>query len=97
MTPCCCRRLADVDWVVWLTGHTTHEGNPMRTRADERALTVATFTGHAIFATGLLLIALKIGHLIAWSWWWVLTPLWIPPTLGVIISSLVLGALRGNR
>lgn len=25
----------------------------------------------------LLFIGLKLGHVIAWSWWWVLSPLWI--------------------
>jgi len=25
-----------------------------------------------------LFIGLKLGHVIAWSWWWVLAPLWLP-------------------
>ena len=36
----------------------------------------------------LLFIALKLlGH-IAWSWWWVLSPIWIT---GLVISTAVLG------
>lgn len=37
---------------------------------------------------GLLLIVfivLKLTGVIAWSWWWVLSPLWIPLVLGLII------------
>lgn len=29
------------------------------------------------FSVGAL-VALKLGHVIAWSWWWVLAPLWLP-------------------
>lgn len=27
---------------------------------------------------GLIFITLKLTNFIAWSWWWVLSPLWIP-------------------
>jgi hypothetical protein len=43
--------------------------------------------------TGLLTIAficLKLTHVIAWSWWWVLAPIWI----GIAIALLIFfGAL----
>jgi hypothetical protein len=42
--------------------------------------------------TGLLaivFIVLKLTDVIAWSWWWVLSPLWIP----VIIVLLVIIAV----
>ena len=29
-------------------------------------------------------LTLKLCGIIAWSWWWVLSPLWIAVTLGVI-------------
>lgn len=32
----------------------------------------------------LLLIGLKLGKVISWSWWWVLSPLWISFGLGII-------------
>ena len=38
--------------------------------------------------TTLLLIAfivLKLTNVISWSWWWVLSPLWIPMALTIII------------
>lgn len=35
----------------------------------------------------LLFIGLKLGGVIAWSWWWVLSPLWI----GVVIWLLIVG------
>lgn len=28
-----------------------------------------------------LFIGLKLGKVISWSWWWVLSPLWLPFTL----------------
>ncbi len=44
------------------------------------------------FGTTLLLIlfiALKLCNVITWSWWWVLSPLWI--TLLVFLVVLMLG------
>jgi hypothetical protein len=32
-----------------------------------------SFTG----ALTILFIGLKLGHVINWSWWWVLSPIWI--------------------
>jgi hypothetical protein len=34
----------------------------------------------------LLFIGLKLSNIISWSWWWVLSPLWIPLAIvGIII------------
>jgi len=35
------------------------------------------------------LIVLKLTHLIDWSWWWVLSPLWIPLAILFSIGILV--------
>ena len=46
------------------------------------------------FSGALLLafIILKLTHVIDWSWWWVLSPLWLP--LAVIIGiALIVGAI----
>ena len=46
----------------------------------------------------LLLIAfivLKLCHVIEWSWFWVLSPLWIPLALSLIIITVV--AIWANR
>lgn len=40
---------------------------------------------------GLLLIAfiiLKLTKVISWSWWWVLSPLWIPVAVLILLSIL---------
>lgn len=43
-----------------------------------------------------LFIALKLipakggGHLINWSWWWVLSPLWIGTIIGLIVLGIVI-------
>ena len=49
-----------------------------------------TSTSSGIGFTGLLtivFIALKLTGYIAWSWWWVLSPLWIPA--GIFCSVLL--------
>lgn len=35
-----------------------------------------------------LFIGLKLGKVINWSWWWVLSPLWIP--LGIMAICLII-------
>lgn len=46
-----------------------------------------------------LLIGLKLGGVIAWSWAWVLLPIWGPIALFVVIGlgMLVYGGLSGLR
>jgi hypothetical protein len=46
-----------------------------------------TFTG----ALTLLFVGLKLGHVIDWSWWWVLSPLWIVAVIVVVV--LVIAAV----
>ena len=36
----------------------------------------------------LLFIGLKLGHVIDWSWWWVLSPLW-----GTVVVALAIGLI----
>jgi hypothetical protein len=38
----------------------------------------------------LLFIGLKLCGVIAWSWLWVLAPLWIPVAVAVVICVIVL-------
>ena len=43
---------------------------------------------------GVLFIALKLTGFIAWSWWWVLAPFWVPLSLvGVFLVSFIIGVL----
>lgn len=42
--------------------------------------------------TGLLtvvFIALKLTGVINWSWWWVLSPIWIPWTIAIILAFII--------
>ena len=51
----------------------------------------STSSSSGIGFTGLLtilFIALKLLHKIAWSWWWVLSPLWI--TAAFVASILLI-------
>ena len=47
-------------------------------------------SGGAGFGTLLtiLFIGLKLGGVIAWSWWWVLAPLWIPLALLLLVLAI---------
>ena len=44
-----------------------------------------------IGALQLLFIGLKLGHVIDWSWFWVLAPTWISAILGVLVILFVFG------
>ena len=59
-------------------------------------------TSHGIDFTGLLtivFIVLKLCNIITWSWWWVLSPLWISAILWVILVIIVLlvGGWKNGR
>ena len=40
----------------------------------------------------LLFITLKLTHVIAWSWWWVLAPLWAPTVVFVGALLFIIAA-----
>lgn len=44
---------------------------------------------------GLIFITLKLTGVIGWSWWWVLSPFWIPiPVVaGILVFALVLALI----
>lgn len=61
----------------------------MATKSD-----TTTRTGGIGF-TGLLtilFIGLKLTHCITWSWWWVLSPLWIAAVVFILLLLIVLAA-----
>jgi len=45
------------------------------------------FTG----ALTILFVALKLCHVISWSWWWVLSPIWI--NVSFVLALLLLLAI----
>ena len=42
------------------------------------------------WALTLIFIVLKLTNVIAWSWWWVLSPIWIPGGIGVAAFLIML-------
>lgn len=42
----------------------------------------------------IVFIVLKLCGVIAWSWWWVLSPLWISVILGLVLVIIALLAGR---
>lgn len=43
-------------------------------------------------ALAILFIALKLLNQITWSWWWVLSPIWIPFVI-IFVVLLVIGGI----
>lgn len=37
----------------------------------------------------LLFVGLKLGHVIEWSWWWVLSPLWITLVVVAVLLAIL--------
>ena len=60
----------------------------------------ATASASGIGFTGLLTIAfivLKLCHVIDWSWWWVLSPIWISAAIAItfiVIALLIVSAFK---
>jgi hypothetical protein len=44
-----------------------------------------SFTG----ALTILFIGLKLGNVIHWSWWWVLSPIWISLSIALFVLLIV--------
>lgn len=38
----------------------------------------------------IVFIVLKLTGIITWSWWWVLSPLWIPLVIALIVTIIFL-------
>ena len=39
----------------------------------------------------LIFIVLKLLNVITWSWWWVLSPLWIPASIiGIVLLVIII-------
>jgi hypothetical protein len=50
--------------------------------------------------TGLLTVAfvvLKLTGYIDWSWWWVLSPLWIGAVVALVVVSIMLAYIHWSR
>lgn len=38
----------------------------------------------------ILFIGLKLGKVITWSWWWILSPMWIPFAIAIVVILILL-------
>lgn len=43
---------------------------------------------HVITLLTLLFVGLKLGGSITWSWWWVLSPLWVGIPIWILLAFL---------
>ena len=65
---------------------------------EDKSTNISTNGGIGFLgALTILFIAFKLTHIIDWSWWWVLAPLWIPAAvvLGIIsIAAIVISIVK---
>ena len=47
----------------------------------------------------ILFIGLKLGGVINWSWWWVLSPMWLPIAIALVFAAIYIGLdiIFGNK
>lgn len=43
----------------------------------------------------IVFIVLKLTGVIAWSWWWVLSPIWIPWVIFLVVAAVVIAVIGG--
>ncbi len=55
-----------------------------------------TMSNNSLLPTLLLVlfIALKLCHVIDWSWWWVMAPLWVPIAIFLLVFAVRLAGKR---
>lgn len=59
---------------------------------EDKSTNISTNGGIGFLgALTILFITLKLTHVIDWSWWWVLAPLWIP--VAVVLGIIVIVAI----
>lgn len=56
--------------------------------SNQQAITTPSISFGGLLA--ILFIGLKLGGVINWSWWWVLSPLWIPFVIVFAIAFIAL-------
>ena len=44
---------------------------------------------HVADVLTIVFVVLKLTHVIAWSWWWVLSPLWIGTAIWLVCALIV--------
>jgi hypothetical protein len=42
----------------------------------------------------IVFIILKLTEVIMWSWWWVLSPLWLPIIINIVIITIIVIIFR---
>ena len=67
----------------------------MYNEVESRGATVVTFGGCSCgFILFIVFLILKLTHVIDWSWFWVVFPLWIGPAV-VLAIAIIVGIVAG--
>lgn len=69
------------------------EQNAIKQSSSKTMSSSSTSSGGLSFtgALTILFIGLKLGNVINWSWWWVLSPIWI--SLSIVLFILLIVAI----
>ena len=62
-------------------------------QSRSKTMSSSSSTSSGISFTGaltVLFVGLKLTNVISWSWWWVLSPLWISLSLAVVILTIAI-------
>jgi len=68
----------------------------MENKETEQVIVTTSSGGVGFFgALFLVFLVLKLCNVINWSWWWITSPLWVPPValIGLVVSVFVLIAI----
>jgi fatty acid desaturase len=65
---------------------TNREEQPMSNSNSSSSAGGIGFTG----LLAIVFITLKLTHVIGWSWWWVLSPLWIGAALALVVFAVAI-------
>jgi len=60
---------------------------------SDKSTTAFTFEG----LLTVLFIGLKLTHVIDWSWWWVLSPMWMPVAVFILFVGIGLLILKAAK
>ncbi|WP_437770654.1 hypothetical protein [Arthrobacter sp. KNU40] len=58
--------------------------------SSQKSTSSSTDIGSVAFPVAITFVALKLTNIIDWSWWWVLSPLWIGAGLAILVFLITL-------
>lgn len=75
------------------------EWKPLKTNIMSKETSSASGGIGFLGLLAIVFIVLRLCNVIAWSWWWVLAPIWIPVAIAIIVLLffVILAAIAGRN